>query len=96
MTTEQRTEPPTPDEVVSSIDMLMSLDPLDLTEQDLDAIIAYQRRHRHNLEGGAKPTRKALKGAAAAKADGVEDRQALVDLIKASIPKPVVTRRTLK
>ena len=36
---------------------LMSLDPLDLTKQDLDKIIAYQRKQRLAREGGAKTKR---------------------------------------
>ena len=36
---------------------LMSLDPLDLTKQDLDKIIAYQRKQRLARDGGAKTKR---------------------------------------
>lgn len=90
------THDPSPTETSTTIDMLMSLDPLNYTEQDIDAIIAYQRRHRHNLEHGDKPTRKALKGAAAAQAqEGAEKPTALLDLVKAITPKPVVNRRNI-
>lgn len=42
----------------NTLDMIMDRDPVDLSDQDLDAIIAYQRRYRANLEaGGAKPKR---------------------------------------
>ncbi len=37
---------------------LMSLDPLDLTKQDLDKIIAYQRKQRMQREAGGR-TKKA-------------------------------------
>ncbi len=37
---------------------LMSLDPLDLTKQDLDKIIAYQRKQRIQREAGGR-TKKA-------------------------------------
>lgn len=47
------TEPETP----TDLTVLMSIDPLELTRQDLDQIIAYQRRQRAQREGGAK-TRK--------------------------------------
>ena len=41
---------PTPNDLTA----LMSLDPMDLTKQDLDRIIAYQRKQRAMREGGAK------------------------------------------
>lgn len=40
---------------MSEIDDLMSLDPLELSEQDIDKIIAYQRKQRQNFELGVKP-----------------------------------------
>jgi len=45
-------EPPT------DLTALMSLDPLDLTKQDLDKIIAYQRKQRMVREAGGR-TKKA-------------------------------------
>ncbi len=45
-------EPPT------DLTALMSLDPLDLTKQDLDKIIAYQRKQRMTREAGGR-TKKA-------------------------------------
>lgn len=39
----------------SSIDVLMSLDPLEMSNQDLDAIIAYQRKAKANFDLGIKP-----------------------------------------
>ncbi len=48
----------TPDEVSpTDLTALMSIDPLDLTKQDLDKIIAYQRKQRLAREGGAKTKR---------------------------------------
>ena len=45
------------DEPPTDLTALMSLDPLDLTKQDLDKIIAYQRKQRLAREGGAKTKR---------------------------------------
>ena len=39
---------------MNDLDELMSKDPLSLSDQDIDSIIAYQRRHRANVEGGGK------------------------------------------
>lgn len=39
----------------NEIDELMSLDPLTMTVDDLDAIIAYHRKNRANAELGIKP-----------------------------------------
>lgn len=43
---------------MSDLDELMDRDPLELSSQDLDAIIAYQRKHRANLEGGKGKAKK--------------------------------------
>src|SRR5882672_2260948 len=45
------------DEPPNDLTALMTLDPLDLTKQDLDKIIAYQRKQRLAREGGAKTKR---------------------------------------
>ncbi len=42
------------DLVPNDLTALMSLDPMDLTKQDLDRIIAYQRKQRVMREGGTK------------------------------------------
>jgi hypothetical protein len=42
------------DTTPTDLTTLMSLDPMDLTKQDLDRIIAYQRKLRVQREGGAK------------------------------------------
>ncbi len=40
---------------MSDLDDLMNADPLGLSDQDVDGIIAYQRRHRAMVESGVKP-----------------------------------------
>lgn len=39
----------------NNIDDLMSLDPLEMTPDDITSIIAYHRNNRANLELGVKP-----------------------------------------
>lgn len=39
----------------NELDILMSKDPLELSSQDIDAIIEYQRRARRDYESGVKP-----------------------------------------
>lgn len=39
---------------MNDLDELMSKDPLDLSAQDIDKIIAYQRKHRAQVESGVK------------------------------------------
>lgn len=39
----------------TNIDALMQLDPLGLSAQNLDEIIAYQRKARQSFESGVKP-----------------------------------------
>lgn len=85
-------EPTDADNTVSAIDLLLSLDPLSYTEQDIDTIIALNRRHRQNLEGGIKPTRKSAK-ATAQRGEGVPD---LASLIMDAVPAaPPISRRKL-
>ena len=43
----------------NEIDTLMALDPLELSAQDIDAIIAYQRQARARREAGGKTKRTA-------------------------------------
>ena len=45
------------DDDFSDLDLLMSMDPLQLSSQDLDRIIAYQRKMRAQREAGVR-TRK--------------------------------------
>jgi hypothetical protein len=42
-------------EPINDIDFLMSLDPLELSKQDIDIIIAYHRNQRALREKGVKP-----------------------------------------
>ena len=44
----------------NEIDLLMTLDPLDLTTQDIDKYVAYQRRMRAMNEAGVKPEKQRL------------------------------------
>jgi hypothetical protein len=71
-------EPPT------DLTALMSIDPLDLTKQDLDKIIAYQRKQRLAREGGAKTKRAASEGPAV-------DIKALLGKIQKG-PGPVIVK----
>lgn len=41
----------------TTIDRVMRLDPLHMSDKDLDVIIAYYRKARANFETGAKPKR---------------------------------------
>lgn len=68
-------KPPPPP---SELDELMSRDPLDLSAQDIDAIIAYQRQQRARREAGGK-TKKDLKDGA-----GID----LVALVTKTSPPP--------
>ena len=43
------------DEPQNDIDFLMSLDPLELSKQDIDVIIQYHRNQRALREKGVKP-----------------------------------------
>lgn len=44
----------------NEIDRLMSLDPLDLTVDDLTKVVAYQRKMRGMAESGIKPEKQKL------------------------------------
>ncbi len=46
-----------PDDEDLTIDQLMDLDPLGLSDQHIDKIIAYQRKMRADFEAGVKPKR---------------------------------------
>lgn len=43
------------EEDFSDLDELMAIDPLELSKQNLDRIIAYQRKQRAQREAGIKP-----------------------------------------
>jgi len=71
-------EPPT------DLTALMSLDPVDLTKQDLDKIIAYQRKQRMQREAGGKTKR------ATGEAPAVDIKALMSKIHKAAAPaKPI-------
>ena len=45
--------------MANEVDTLMDLDPLDLTAEHIDGIIAYHRKNRANAAAGIKPKREA-------------------------------------
>lgn len=67
---------------------LMSLDPLDLTKQDLDKIIAYQRKQRMQREAGGR-TKKAT-----GETPAVDIKALLGKIQKPAVPtsKPTTTK----
>lgn len=67
---------------VNELDRLMSLDPLELSSQDIDAIILYQRKARLMSESGVKPK----KGQSSEKID-------LATLFAGQVTKAAVKRR---
>lgn len=46
--------------MANEIDLLMTLDPLDLTTEDVDKLVAYERRMRALYESGQKPEKQSL------------------------------------
>lgn len=76
-------KPPPPP---SELDELMSRDPLQLSAQDIDAIIQYQRQARARRESGAK-TKKAT-------ADSPPSGIDLVSLVTKKPTAPVITKPT--
>ena len=78
-------EPPT------DLTALMSLDPLDLTKQDLDKIIAYQRKQRMVREAGGR-TKKAT-----GEAPAVDIRALMSKIQKPAVaPKSMLTKALLE
>lgn len=73
----------------NSIDYIMSKDPLDLTESDLAAIIAYQRKDRARADRGEKPDKPGAK----AKKEPTKTSIDLVALGLTSAKKPISDRR---
>lgn len=68
----------------NEIDLLMDMDPLELSAQNIDAIIAYQRKAKANFDAGIKPKK------------GGEDKISASDLLNklGMVPKaPVIRRR---
>jgi len=68
----------------NEIDLLMTLDPLDLRKDDIDKLVAYQRRMRSLYEAGVKPEKQAL--------DTVKG-SALLDKLRIVKPKAPIQRR---
>lgn len=72
----------------NTLDLIMDRDPVDLSDQDLDAIIAYQRKYRANLEAsGAKPKRATAAAKGAVKIDISAITKALAPAALASTMK---------
>lgn len=46
--------------MANEIDILMNLNPLDLTTDDISKLVAYQRRMRQMYEAGVKPEKQGL------------------------------------
>ena len=57
------------DELESDLDTLMSQDPLSLSDQDIDRIIAYQRKVRGLREAGVKVKKPKAEAGAAPRLD---------------------------
>lgn len=72
-------KPPPPP---SELDELMSRDPLNLSAQDIDSIIAFQRAARARREAGGPRTKRATKDS---EPSGID----LVALVTKQAPKPV-------
>lgn len=69
----------------NEIDTLMSLDPLDLTVDDVSKLVAYQRRMRGLYEAGVKPEKQGL--------ETVKGSALLEKLKLKAPPKPLDDRR---
>lgn len=77
-------KPPPPP---SELDELMSRDPLDLSSQDIDKIIASQRQFRARKEAGGKGKK--------AKAAAEPDNAPKIDLVALVLKRPQPTEVTL-
>ncbi len=73
----------------NTIDYIMSKDPLSLTETDLTAIIAYQRKDRARADRGEKPE----KPGSRTKVPPTKTSIDLVGLGLVSKPKPIKADR---
>jgi hypothetical protein len=72
---------------MTDLDELMNKDPLELSEQDIDAIIAYQRKMRAQRESGVK-VKKGDSSKPAVKLD-----LAALGLLKPKAQAPTMKRR---
>lgn len=68
--------------MANEIDLLMTLDPLDLTVEDVDKLVAYERRMRALYASGQKPEKQGLE---------TVKGSALLDKLK--LTKPVKVER---
>jgi hypothetical protein len=75
-----------PNEASTDLNVLMSLDPLELTRQDRDQIIAYQRKQRAQRESGVK-VKKVKEGAPTV------DIKALMGTVPKPTPGTSIRRR---
>lgn len=71
----------------SELDLLMSLDPLKMSDQDIDKIIAYERQARLEFELGVKAPKKD-KGVTI-------DIGKVVSALTAAVAQPTMSRRKL-
>lgn len=71
----------------SELDLLMSLDPLLMSDQDIDKIIDYERKQRLEFELGVKSPKKD-KGVTI-------DIGKVVSALTAAVPQPTMNRRKL-
>ena len=71
----------------SELDLLMSLDPLEMSEQDIDKIIAYERQARLEFELGVKSPKRD-KGVSI-------DIGNVVAKLTAGVAQPTMSRRKL-
>ena len=74
---------------MTDLDLLMSKDPLEMTAEDIDEIIAYHRRRRATLAAGGKaPRAKKAEGPAGPKLDLKK-----LGLVKAPSAAPLTRRK---
>lgn len=66
----------------NEIDLLMELDPLELSEQNLSDIIAYHRKRRADFEAGVRPKKE--------KGQSLDN---VLQALQAAVPKAKVDRR---
>lgn len=72
---------------MNDINRLMDLDPLNLSNSDIETIIAYHRAQRGAFDQGQKPK----------KAESTVDLSSVMKALKASVPEaPPMKRRSLK
>jgi hypothetical protein len=70
----------------NDIDALMAIDPMELSKQDLDRIIAYQRKQRQAREAGVRTK----------KPKGEVPAAVSLDALLGGLPKPAPGPSTMK